>query len=372
MTVQRYAKKFKLAEPENHKMDYVGRLLKLLQIQEFLSPDMQRTVNNNAKRFLDSMVPDTGKFLREDLDAEFHSEECVRILVQAVPSALSEKNEDGMIPIQCITWDYSDEGFKESALPFIPLLAEEGIKRNVGGEGMRGGLLCGDMDSDCVLQELACVHLTDRNQNKRVEARCIDIMNQLREKNLFFKNDIKDQGLILKACNPLSIQRFEYLADWSPESLAQSNDIEMSSSFLCTLMDEATWNHGLERFQLALEKVLQHHPIESGFLFQTENEEYDSPTILKKAYRCFGEQETWNVIQKCLQGGQSKRLIDRNLETNLYPFMALAADYKDSSELDFIYYLLRQNPVALQNTDHLPINMELKIPSVTGTKRKRI
>ena len=38
------------------------------------------------------------------------------------------------------------------AVSFVPLLPEEGIKHNVGGEGLRGGLLCEDKKGDNVLE----------------------------------------------------------------------------------------------------------------------------------------------------------------------------------------------------------------------------
>ena len=347
--------------------DYVERLLNLLQIQSCLSPGMQCSINTRAKDFLESMIPDTGKFLREDLDTEKHSEEVVRTLVQSIPSALSDKNDDGMIPIQCITWDYSDAGFNENAIPFIPLLAEEGLKHNVGGEGMRGGLLCGDSDSDCVLQEITCVHLPEESENNRIDTVCLTIIKELRDKNLLFKKDIKDHNLMIKSCNPLSMQRFEYLVDWNPEALAALHDLDGKSTLLQHLIDEARWQ-GPERFQLALKAVLQHHPLETGILFHKE--EGDDSTTLKKAYKCFGGQEIWQNIQNCLEGAHNNSVLDKNPETNMYPFMKLAADYKDSSELDFMYYLLRQNPVVLENANS---PHELKTsPQIAGTKRKRL
>ena len=39
------------------------------------------------------------------------------------------------------------------AVSFVPLLPEEGIKHNVGGKGMRGGLLCEDKKGDSTVLE---------------------------------------------------------------------------------------------------------------------------------------------------------------------------------------------------------------------------
>jgi len=47
-----------------------------------------------------------------------------------------------VLPIQAAVWDFADGKYNAKAISFIPLLAEEGFKLNVGGDGMRGGLLC--------------------------------------------------------------------------------------------------------------------------------------------------------------------------------------------------------------------------------------
>ena len=59
----------------------------------------------------------------------------MRALVQFFPDVLLNEDEDGDMPIQRGTWDGCYN------LSFIPLFAEEGVKHNVVGKGMRGGLL---------------------------------------------------------------------------------------------------------------------------------------------------------------------------------------------------------------------------------------
>lgn len=58
--------------------------------------------------------------------------EYVKKLVEAFPQALKSKNNHKCLPI---------EPGKRGA-KYISVLALEGLKHNVGGENMRGGLLC--------------------------------------------------------------------------------------------------------------------------------------------------------------------------------------------------------------------------------------
>jgi hypothetical protein len=70
----------------------------------------------------------------EDLDGEKHNEQDVRTLVQCIPGALPYDYELAELPIQRAARTV------KNAL-FISLFAEEGAKHNVGGKGMRDGLL---------------------------------------------------------------------------------------------------------------------------------------------------------------------------------------------------------------------------------------
>lgn len=349
--------------------DYIEKVLKLVSMKG-MSDCLKTAINDRAKEFLESLTPAIAKFLREDLDVEKYSEQDVKTLIQCAPSALSEMNEDGMVPIQCITWDYSDLGFNTSAIPFIPLLAEEGRKHNVGGAGMRGGLLCGqDSDSDCVLQEIACVHHAEDKMIYQTDAICLDVMKKLRGLDLFFEDDIKDLNLVSKACHPSSKKRFEYLSNWNPKALKKPQDLDGELSLLRDVInDPLCYDRGLENFRLVLAAGLQHFPLELGLLSEMDCEE-SSVSVLSEAYTCFGRGETWKVIEECLKCTDKKYLLDKNPETNMHPFMMLAADGQDSSDLDIIYHLLRQNPIVLESG--IKADRWVDDSQLVGRKRKR-
>ena len=103
--------------------------------------------------------------------------ETVKELVQGNPDALSFKNEEDQLPIQSAVWN-------QHAVKYIPILAKEGIKHEVGGRGMRGGLLLVDpVDEDDLntLQSLA-------------DTASLEVMKELRKEKLLLKKDIKDHN----------------------------------------------------------------------------------------------------------------------------------------------------------------------------------
>ena len=67
-------------------------------------------------------------------------------------------------------------------------------------------------------------------------------------------------------------------------------------------------------------------------------------SVLEKAFILFGKDETWQVLQECLEAATVTGILhERDSKTNLYPFMVAASG--PYSELSVIYYLFRQTPV---------------------------
>ena len=233
-------------------MTHTEELLKLLQSEEAISPLMCVIINDRARVFLDALKPAAERFLRNELDFDKYAVDEVRTLIQSVPGALLIRNNDGMYPIQSITWDYSDDGFNSKAIPFLPLLAEEGSKLNVGGVGMRGGLLIkprNDVESESILEELVSIHQCEGNysvesKRNKIDRICLNVIKDLRKKNLFWKDDIKRCNLLVKAHHPSSIERFSYLLEWCPEACNQLMQSEMDrTSPLMPLMHDGRSEH---------------------------------------------------------------------------------------------------------------------------------
>ena len=94
--------------------------------------DLEVIVNNAMKHVSDR----TGKYLHNlcKLGDKNPDEDTLQKIIDNVPSSLSYEDADGWLPI------FSAVRSKDS-IQYLPLLAKEGVKHNVGGDDARGGLL---------------------------------------------------------------------------------------------------------------------------------------------------------------------------------------------------------------------------------------
>ena len=316
-----------MTTPNNDTMEFpdTENLLRLLLIEKNLSPELRGAINDNAKNLLNDLTEDVGCFLHDELDEEKHSEDDIRTLVQCVPIALTvEDNEYGVIPIL--------QAVYRKQYSFLPVLAEEGTKHNVGGDGMRGGLLCEDENGECVLWRISCCGLED--------SRCLDIIKRLREMGLLSKEDIREHDLLWGSCHIHIPKRFNYFADWDPSLLKDSVISVEKESLLNWVVKKFAF--GGDKFQLTLGASLRHYPHELGLLLLKDP---IGDTPFQTARDKFGKKEAWKLIQKCLDESNDHQILEQNSETNMYPFMLAAAG--DTSELDLVYYLLHRNPLSL-------------------------
>jgi len=107
-------------------------------------------------------------------------DEVKAVIKVVMPSTLSHRDSSGRLPIHSFGC-FDGQG----SVTFVPLLAEEGSKLNVGGEGNRGGLLVEDPEiRRNVLQILtrACP-----SKDPASDLLYRDILKKLRESNLLFK-----------------------------------------------------------------------------------------------------------------------------------------------------------------------------------------
>ena len=144
-------------------------LAKVLKLQKSFPLELREKYSDRYAKLLQEMTNDAAEFLHKKLHVKKHTEDQVRTVIKAFPAALSRLDDDEglLLPIQsaaCFSLSF----------PFVPLLAEEGGKLKVGGEGKRGGLLVEDpVYSVNVLQELSAFKAND--------AVFLDVIKNLRE-----------------------------------------------------------------------------------------------------------------------------------------------------------------------------------------------
>jgi hypothetical protein len=231
--------------------------------------DLEEIVSNAMKHVSDR----TGKYLHH-LDNKKPDEDTLLKIIDNVPSCLSYKDDFGCLPI------YSAVQFKES-VHYVPLLAKEGVKHNVGGDDARGGLLGVGVGN--VLRNLAC----RGNSSDTDDLLYLNVMKKLRESKLLLREDIQDHKLLYFACTPDSPMRFEYLIDWCPEGLKTHQCKGLP-------LIHANIEHcPIEWFFMFLKTALRYYPNDLGLLFQKDDE---GQTACERAFKKYGNDKIMSAI----------------------------------------------------------------------------
>jgi hypothetical protein len=163
-----------------------------------------KTIVNKA---MNQVSDHTGEYLH-NLHKHQPDEDTLLKIIDNVPSCLSYEDAYGNLPIISAV-------VSEESVQYVPLLAKEGVKHNVGGDDARGGLLFGDEN---VLDLLTCTGNCNETDDPLYKL-YLDGMKKLRKSKLLLREDIQDHDLLYLACDPYALMRFEYLADWCPEGL---------------------------------------------------------------------------------------------------------------------------------------------------------
>ena len=334
------------------------------------------------------------------------NEKVVKKMITAFPSSLSYQDGRGCLPIHSATRNADGVGF-------IPMLAKEGVKHNVGGDDGRGGLLVEfqiiPTQSCNVLQLLGMMP-------SHYEARSLHVMKELRESNLLLKKDIRDFDLLgVLWWSPVtgSEMIFGYLAGWDPAALKETTNFTNNRN-------QANF------FSMFFKAAFKHYPQEMGLLFQKNNE---GKMACECAFDKCGKKETFKAIGKIipfeettvtvlhyvvehaphllddfakyyssaahLRDASGRKLYQTKLAsgnatfgksasffvglkddeiaeidpgTDLYPFMVSASE-ETNSDLSAVYYLLRRNP-ALVSTSRRRSSRR-SVGNKGGRKRKR-
>ena len=357
-----------MASTDTNNMEYTERLLRILLIEKSLSAEMRINVEARAMAMIGGLTYDAGNFLHRILDADEHTEDEVKTLINALPSALShirdyaddedDDDDDEMLPIQAAA---CEPGGRKS-IPFISLFAEEGEKLNIGGEGQRGGLLAQDSNGNNMLQILAnSFPLENSTCVDAVDSKCLDALERLRESDLLKKEDIRRYDLLRYSCRKKAKQRFDYFVGWDPAALKE-----------CRYEGEPLLHHetrsghstAIENFVVALEAGLKHYPEELGFIFQKNS---SGETAYELVFDRFGKDEAWRNIEKCFEETRNVKMVERNPMTSMYPFM-LAAAPEETGDLNMLYYLLRRDPEVLYRVSDVD-SLDSVVVEMTTRKR---
>ena len=311
-------------------MEYTNtqNLTRLATLSPKLPRPMQEAIEAKAAKFFDSLTCCVKEFMCSDmcweqLSIDTHSEEEIRTLFQCLPETLDYDHGYGNLPIH-----YACD--RPKTVPFVPVLAEVGLRHDVGGLGMRGGMLMEDANDDNVLRILSCV------VTEEVPV-YLDVMKRLRGMGLFEKEDIKEFELCWKSqwCDR---ERFDYVVDWDPTELRSTYEHGR-----CILHYYAEIGYETA-FTMTLQAAMRHYPRELGLLFLRDTTSSKN-TPLALAKKKWDARKSWEIIKNGLEEAEPAKILVKSKKTNMYPFMLAAAGA--SNDLNLVYYLTRRNPLTL-------------------------
>jgi hypothetical protein len=267
----------------NDAMDTVIKLEGKLNDQAFFND-----INRFATKMMNGFTQATCKALHR-LKKSKPSCDTVKQMVEGIPSSLSYNKDDAskMLPVQSAMWNID-------SIKYLPILAKEGIKHNVGGIDKRGGLLLAydlnDDDNWNTLQLLVNITNDDAANAIPFDTACVNAMKELRKAGLLVKTDVK--YLLYRACHPAAKMRFEYLAEWDPDSLITGTRKGVPHIHSIINIDQC-----LPSFTMYLRTSLKYYPQHIGCLFQKDN---NGKTAVRSAIEEHGVDEAFKAIKDCI------------------------------------------------------------------------
>jgi hypothetical protein len=292
----------------NDAMDTVINLEGKLNDQAFFDD-----INKFARTMMNGFTQATGKALHR-LKKSKPSEDTVKQMVEGIPYSLTYKRAANQrFPIQSAVWD-------TDSIKYVPILAKEGIKHNVGGRDKRGGLLAAlywaDRTNWNTLQLL--VSAPDPSNVISFDRACLNAMKELRKAGLLVKTDIKEQELLRLACHPAARMRFEYLAEWKSDSLVARTHKGLPYAHHIIKYES------LASFTMYLRASLKYHPRQIGCLFLKDN---DGKTSIRCAIKKHGRDQTFKAIQKCIPANTTLPILHHAAKDALEYFNEFSVRY---------------------------------------------
>ena len=285
--------------------DTFTEAIKILQYivgaKDHLPDSLLKSFERHVDKLMTQMSVETEGFLHH-LDISNHSENGVRTAIKLFPDALSKLNVKNRLPIQ-------QACYSNQSTPFIPVLAEEGVRLKVGGERAKGGLLldlpCSDRPCN-IFQAIAHwdsdVNPVDNDSMSTV------VLRKLKELGFLQLEDIKKFDLVHLGSWYQCRQRFGYLTKLDPEALTEPRNGGRP------LLQKIVTNHftNIQRFEMVLQAGLRLYPQELGFLFKSVN----GQNACDLAFEKFGREDTARCIQNCIP-----------IAENYHPYTRLWIEY---------------------------------------------
>ena len=282
------------------------------------------------------------KALGETMNSYVYGDKKNKLAIHHVAGSYTPEHEevlqgDGYHTVRRIVSSYQ-RWCNLDTVHLVPMIAEISETFNVHGkDNMRGGLLCEDEHGYNVLQILSWRGKTMYEQPKSFSSDniCLGILQELRDLDLFKKEDIQQHNLLWELCaHDEGEKRFNYLSNWAPDALKSQRSGGQLLLHLCT------WLNNIRGFEMAFKAGMRHFPRDIGFLW---NKNIDGETPYTKACEKYGSENVMGTIDEALQDPDCRRSLVE-VEGEIRPFMFFAAY---ASSLDALYFLIRRDPPTL-------------------------
>jgi len=238
----------------------------------------------------------------------------------------------GDFPIHCLLRVYGGVGYQCNfkAAPFIIVLAQVAIQFGLFEENERGGLLYEYHHDTTTLYNLVEHSFSVYSEQ----------LIQLKQMNLFTKEDVRGQALLLYwhhyAENKFNESRFRWLVEWDPTSL----------DTFCRPLHElplhlAAQNSTVQGFRFVFEFYIRYYPKKKGLhLLFTKNGHGRTAFELACNKNPLQHDELRSIVETTLDNSdQPLNIVDA----------LVTAAISERVHLDCVYTLFRRNPVTVVN-----------------------
>ncbi|GFH46509.1 hypothetical protein CTEN210_02983 [Chaetoceros tenuissimus] len=310
--------------------------------------DIMKTVQSTKKQLVDAF----GQSLHALAESEPKTS-TVESVVKNFPDAMKIENEKKRLPIQACLWYTSNH-----ALKYIPLLAREGFKYNVGGEGKRGGLLTSDPSWDNArlnTLQLAAIMNGDGNLSKDFDEGIVKVLETLKKDGLLKKGDVTEYNLIRESAWKGCHMRFKFLLQLDPESV--SGFLLDGKMFMYYLVN----NRKLCHFKAILKVTLELYPEQAGYLFQKNLSRQQ--TAVERAIRKYGEKETMTALHEIISPSKRFPILHHALvhapktQTLFMQWFPWAYNLRDHNNRSLIQAILAAGATVLHKNAHVFASM---------------
>ncbi|GFH46464.1 hypothetical protein CTEN210_02938 [Chaetoceros tenuissimus] len=308
--------------------------------------DIMKTIQSTKKKLVDTF----GQSLHRLGDFK-PKESTVETVVKKFPASMKILNEENQLSIQACIWHISNH-----ALKYIPLLAKEGMKHNVGGEESRGGLLTTDPSWDGGVSwntlQLALGMSGDADTaTKDFDKGIVRVLETLKKEKVLKKEDVSELNLIWYSARKNCQLRFKYILQLDPGAI--KGYTYGGKSFMHWLID-----HGdLNRLKALLKVTYEMYPEQAGYLFQKDTD--GQQAAVERAIRKYGEKETMTTINAIISPTQQFPILHHaliespKLDTLFTAWFPWASNLRDHNNRTLIQAILaaggksvKENPLA--------------------------